>query len=256
MDLGLSGRRALVLGSSSGLGRAIASTLADEGARVVVAGRDVDRLQATEAEIGAAGHVAGDITENDVVDRLVAEAAGMLGGLDILIGNTGGGRPGGLLEVTADDEDQGYRRMLRPQLRAARAAIPHLRQGAPGRLVFITARSILEASPELALSSVFRSGVAAAARTLALELAPDVLVNVVVPGQFDTGALERFQRQTAQIEGIDYEHVREDHRRAIPLGRYGTADELAAAVAFLCSSKASYITGTVLRVDGGSVKGF
>ena len=256
MDLGLTGRRALVFGSSSGLGRAVAAGFVAEGADVVVAGRDTGRLEATVAEIGAVGSVAGDIVETGSVERLVEEAAALLGGLDIVIGNTGGGKPGGLADVSSDDEDDAYARMLRPQLRLARAAAGHLQVRPPGRLVFITARSILEASPELALSSVFRSGVAAAARTLALELAPDVLVNVVVPGQFDTPALERFQRQTARLEGVEIDEVRERHRASIPLGRFGSADELAAAVVFLCSTQASYITGTVVRVDGGSVIGF
>ena len=103
--------------------------------------------------------------------------------------NTGGGPPGGMTEVSAADEVAAYERMLRPALAVSRAAIGHLRAGGDGRLVYITARSVVEASPELALSGVFRSGVAAAARSLAIELAPDVLVNVVVPGQFDTGSL-------------------------------------------------------------------
>jgi NAD(P)-dependent dehydrogenase (short-subunit alcohol dehydrogenase family) len=146
--------------------------------------------------------------------------------------------------------------MLRSALEVSRAAAPHLRQGDGGALVYLTARSVVEASPELALSSVFRSGVAALARSLALELAPAVRVNVVVTGQFGTGGLARFEQFRAEHEGRDADAIRAEHTAAIPLGRVGRAEELADVAVFLCSRRASFVTGAVVRVDGGASRGF
>ena len=258
MDLGLTGRRALVLGSSSGLGRAVAASLATEGAAVAVVSRDAARAAPAQAATGAAVALVGDLSEPGTGARLVADAVAALGGLDIVVVNTGGGKPGPITETDGAD-DAAYHSMLRPVLEVSRAAAPHVTAGGaanPGRLVYLTARSVVEASPDLALSSVFRSGVNAAARSLALELAPAATVNVVITGQFDTPALARFEAARAAREGRPVADVRAEHIAATPVGRLGTPEEFADVVTFLCSARAGFVTGTAVRVDGGAVHGF
>lgn len=255
MDLGLTDRRALVLGSSSGLGRSVAAALAAEGARVAVVSRDRDRADEAASATGAAAALTADLTVPGSGTEVVEAAVGALGGLDILVVNTGGGTPGPIL-ATAGRDDAAYHSMLRPALEVSRAAAPHVTAGGDGRIVYLTARSVVEATPELALSSVFRSGVHAAARSLALELAPRATVNVVVTGQFDTPALARFEAMRAERDGVSVEEVRAEHIAAIPMGRLGTAEEFADVVTFLCSARTSFVTGSVVRIDGGAVRGF
>ena len=255
MDLGLQQARALVLGSTSGLGRAVAGRLVAEGADVVVAGRDPARAQAAAKAVGARTGLAADLADEGAGRLLVEGAVALLGGLDVCVVNTGGGRTGGIM-ATEGHEQAAYDSMLRPALEVARAAAPHLAERGRGRLLFLTARSVLEATPELALSSVMRSGVTAAARSLALELAPHTNVNVVATGQYDTPALERFEAARSAAEDRSAAEVRKAHVASIPLGRLGTADEFADVVTFLCSARASFVTGSVVRVDGGAVRGF
>ena len=256
MDLGLTGRRALVTASTEGLGLATARALATEGARVAVSGRRAERAAEVAGSLPDGVGVAGDLRAGGGPEAVIAAAVEQLGGLDILVVNTGGAAPGGMVDKDGTAWDAGYASVLRPALALARAAVPHLRRSDAGRMVFVTARSVLETTPDLALSGVFRSGVVAAARVLAEELAPEVLVNVAVPGQFDTGGLRRFEEFAAERDGTTVAEVRRGHEAAAPLGRVGRAEEFGDVVAFLCSARASFVTGSVVRIDGGAVRGY
>lgn len=256
MELGLDGRRALVLASSSGLGAAVARGLAAEGARVAVTSRDAGRGAVTRDDVGAEVALTGDLAVAGTAERFVDEAVDALDGLDVLVVNTGSaGGVGSLLDRDAATDEAAYAAMLRPAMAAMRHAAPHLRTSDQGRIVVLTARSIAEATNELALSSVFRSAVAAAARSMALDFAPEVTVNVVVTGQFDTAALARYQEAAAAARGCSPADIRAEHIADTPMQRVGRPEELGDVVTFLCSSRASFVTGTAIRVDGGSLRG-
>ena len=256
MDLGLKDKKALVLGSTSGLGLAIAKQLLAEGANVVISGRDESKAENAANSSGIKKYVTGDLTISGQAKKMIDQAVEILGGLDIIVINTGGGTPGGILDVSDDAKNLAFASMLNSALEAARASAPHLMKAGNARMLFVTARSVVEATPELALSSVYRSGVAAAARSLAIEMAPDVLVNVIIPGPFDTPAYGKFSSWISSKEGISIDEVRIQEEAKIPLGRLGKAEEFADVVTFICSPRASYVNGSVIRVDGGAVKGF
>lgn len=244
MDLGLSGRRALVVAASRGLGRACATTLIAEGARVFISSRDPS---ATAAAIGAAGSVAADISADGEPDRVVAAAVQALGGLDVLIVNSGGPPPGTFQDVPVSSWDTAYQLTLMSAVRLVHAALPHLRGSDQARVVFIGSISVRQPVPALALSNSLRGAVTGLAKTLAMELAGDrITVNTVAP---DTILTDRIRQLAGSEEGVNAMAAR------APMGRLGTPEEFAAAVVFLCSRQAAYITGQTLGVDGGSLRG-
>ncbi|HKC19670.1 MAG TPA: SDR family oxidoreductase [Candidatus Dormibacteraeota bacterium] len=244
MDLGLGGRRALVTAASKGLGRECASGLIAEGARVFISSRDP---AATASAIGAAGSVAADISAAGEPARVVAAAMDALGGLDILVVNAGGPPPGTFQDVALPSWDTAYQLTLMSAVRLVRAALPHLRESDQGRIVFIGSISVRQPIPTLALSNSLRGAVTGLAKTLSLELASSrITVNTVAPDAILTDRIR-------QLAGSD-EGVKAMEERA-PMRRLGTPEEFAAAVVFLCSRQAGYITGQTLGVDGGSLRG-
>ncbi len=260
MDLGLQGKTALVLASSRGLGRAIATELAAEGANVVISSRDESALAATAAEIHEAtgaevAHFSADVTRSEDVQRLVTQTVERFGGVDALVTNTGG-PPGGTFEDFGDEEWQSaFELTLLNVVRAVRAVLPSMRELGGGRIVNVASSSIKQPIEGLTLSNTFRAGIAGLAKSLSAELAPDgILVNTVGPGRISTDRSAGMDASQAEARGVSTEEVREEMAARIPLGRYGTPEEFAKVVAFLASPSNSYLTGQAILVDGGMVR--
>lgn len=245
MDLGLSGRTAIVCGASSGIGLAVAEALTREGANVSMFGRRRDLLEREAERLGALP-VRGDLTNPKHLDALVAQTLDAFGGLDILILNGGGPPVASAVTMTVEQVETAFELLLAPHLRLVALALPHLRASAGGRIVAIEGTAVKEPVPNLALSNTVRAGVVGWLRTLARELGPDgVTVNTVAPGRIDTERL----RSLAPNGYTDTE------LEPVSLRRIGAPAEIADVVCFLASERASYVTGTVVPVDGGLLQG-
>jgi len=254
MDLSLAGRRAAVAASSSGLGFAIAARLAAEGASVAICGRDRDRIDRAASTIdGVVSASVCDVSKRGATAEWLASVAADFGGLDIVIPNAGGPPPGSFDDGGPETWDRGYDLTLRSALEAAQAAGSHL--GSGGALLFLTSSSVRQPVGTLAMSTVFRAGVAALAKLLADEWAPrGIRVNHLIPGRIATDRVATLDADLATRTGSTPAEVRQRFEGTLPLGRYGEPDEFAAAAAFLVSGAASYITGATLAVDGGALR--
>ena len=243
MDLGIRDRVALVLGGSKGIGRAVATELAAEGARVAIASRSRERLDEVAREIGASAFEH-DNADLDRIPALVDAVTAALGPIDILVTNTGGppGRPDPL-SPTREEWELAHRTLLLAPLELIGAVVPGMRERGWGRIVNIGSSTVREPAPLLMLSNAERSATLAAFKTIAQDVASaGITLNTVLPGRIATERLyELFGREQAEAIG----------REQVPLGRLGTPEELSAAVVFLCSERASYITGVAVLVDGG-----
>ena len=242
MDLGLEGRTAIVCGATSGMGLAIAEALAAEGANVAMFGRRRDLLEREAERVGALA-VQGDLTIPQHLERLVRSTVGAFGAVDVLVLN-GGGPPAGLASsLTAQAVEDAVALLLTPHVTLVGHCLPHLRASERGRIVAIESTSVKEPIDNLALSNSVRPGVVGWLRTLARELGPDgVTVNSIAPGRIDTDRLRTLYGE----DGPPPEAL-----AAIAAGRLGTTAEIAAVACFLASDRASYVTGTVIPVDGG-----
>lgn len=244
MDLGIEGKVALVLGASRGIGEAVARELAAEGARVAIAARSLERLEGVADAIGAVPFEH-DNASTQSAPRLVAQVSERLGPLEILVTNTGGppASPDALGPST-EQWQQAYETLVRSPLELVRAALPGMRERGFGRIVNISSSSAREPIEGLMLSNTHRAALLAAFKTLSRAVAGDgVTVNSVLPGRIAT---ERIYELAGSRD-----RAQERARAEVPAARLGAPQELAAAVAFLCSVRASYITGVALLVDGG-----
>jgi 3-oxoacyl-[acyl-carrier protein] reductase len=247
MDLGLSGRVALVTGASKGIGRAIAAELVAEGARVAVASRSEERIRATGAEIGATGF-AHDTADVEGAADLIARVEQELGPVDVLVTNSGGPPPGpDPLGFTREQWQDAYRMLVLGPLALIDAAMPGMRSRGWGRIVGVSSSAVREPIPVLMLSNAHRSGLLAAFKTIARDVAGDgVTLNTLLTGRIATDRL-------ADNHG-SLDAAAEAAKTDVPAARLGTVEEMAAAAAFLCSTRAGYITGEAIRVDGGMTR--
>jgi 3-oxoacyl-[acyl-carrier protein] reductase len=251
MDLGLSGTAAIVGGASAGMGLAISEALAGEGCAVTMCARGEKRLEESAGRIPGAIPIAGDVRDPALLERLVDETVSARGRLDIVVNNAGGPPPG-TFESTPDEAwADAFELSLRSVVRLTRLALPHLRQSGRGRVVNITSWSVREPIPHLILSNAIRPGVLGWAKTLAHEVGRDgITVNTIAPGKVATGRMRELWEAQPDPAAAEAEDI-----ASIPVGRMGTPEEIAAAVVFLCSARAGYISGVVLPVDGGALHG-
>jgi 3-oxoacyl-[acyl-carrier protein] reductase len=260
MDLGLNGRRALVLAASSGLGRATATELAREGARVALCSRDLQRARAAADDIaqetgGEVHAFEADVADGASLEALFENVVGELGGLDVLVANAGGPPPGGFAGTSEDAWDRAYRLTLQSVARSARLAIPHLREAGGGSILALASSSVVQPIPNLLLSNVFRPAVRALCKHLAEEYAGDgIRVNVLSPGRIHTPRVDQLDQANAERRGSTPEQVRAEAVAKIPLGRLGEPAEFGRVAAFVSSPAASYLTGIHLLADGGLVR--
>ena len=260
MDLGLTGKAAAVAAASRGLGRATAHALAAEGCAVALCGRDEARVREAAEQIARATGartlaVKADVGVAAECHDFVTRAAEVFGRLDILVTNTGGPRPGAFEAVGDEGWEEAYRVTLANVVHLVRAAIPHMRARRWGRIVNIASLSAQQPIQGLALSNTFRPAIVGLAETLANELGKDgILVNTVCPGYTRTERLDEVAEARARVMGVTPAQVIEALGRSAPLGRVAEPEELAAVIAFLCSERASYVTGTTIAVDGGATR--
>jgi 3-oxoacyl-[acyl-carrier protein] reductase len=259
MKLGLENRKALVLGASKGLGAAIAVSLANEGAEVFGASRSVDQIAALNGslESGAKGRIialAVDLTNKASRDALVQQVLAQ-GGVDILINNTGGPAPGEARSTAPESWASGFDAMVLSVIEITQALLPKMVERKWGRIVTLTSSGIESPIPRLAISNGLRQAILGWSKTLASEVAADnITVNIIVTGRVHTDRVDQLDEAAAKRQNTSLDEVRKASLATIPAGRYGRPEELADVVTFLASDRASYVTGTKIRVDGGMIR--
>jgi 3-oxoacyl-[acyl-carrier protein] reductase len=245
MDLGLRGRTAIVCGASAGMGLAIAEAFVEEGANVAMFARRRDVLEREAERVGALS-VRGDVTTPRDLERLVEKTIEAFGAIDVLVNNSGGPPRGAALGLGPEAYESAVELLLLSAIRLTNLCLPYLEAGRHGRIVNITSSTVREPTDNLVLSNAVRPGVIGWAKTLAREVGPKgITVNSIAPGRIDT----------ERIREVYPDGPNEDDLKTISLRRLGTPREIADVVCFLASDRASYVTGSVIPVDGGLTRG-
>jgi len=259
MDLGLQGKTALVLGGSKGLGRGVADALASEGVAVALVARGKEALDRAVAEITARGGraigIPGDTADWPSIEHAAVSARDQFGPIDILLNNSGGPPPARVIGIAPELWEAQFRSMVLVYFRLTDLMLPEMRKRGWGRILNVASESVIQPIPQIAISNTLRSAVVGWAKTLASEVARDgVTVNTLLPGAFETDRVLQVQRATSAQQGVTMEELAQRVARGIPVGRMGKPAEFGAFAAFLASPLAGYITGSMFRLDGGSVR--
>jgi 3-oxoacyl-[acyl-carrier protein] reductase len=258
VNLGLDGKTALVVGGGSGLGHAVALALAAEGANVVAAGRRADAVESTAELIASAGGAAVgvqlDLTDVGTFAPALAEARTRFGDVDILFNSGGGPPPTPAGGQPLDLWQRQFESIVLGVIQLTDLVVPGMKERGWGRIITNTSSGVIVPIPNLGLSNAFRLALVGWSKTLAREVAPDgITVNVVVPGRILTDRIRELNEAQAAREGTTTADVERASIASIPVGRYGDPAEYAATVAFLAGAQAAYITGSLIRVDGGAI---
>lgn len=259
MELNLEGKTALIMASSQGLGKAVATELVKEGTNVMISSRNPEKLNKVQEELKAIGKgkvafFPADITKSEDIQQLVKETKKVFGSIDILINNAGGPPSSSFEDLSDEDWENSFQLNLLSYIRAIREVLPDLKENG-GKIINIASSSIKQPIPGLILSNTFRLGIVGLSKTLAEELGPyKILINTVAPGRIATDRITELDEITAKKQNKTMEEITQKAQDSIPLGRYGTPEEFAKIVVFLVSDVNTYVTGSSLMIDGGSVK--
>lgn len=257
MELNLENKTVLVTAGSKGIGLATALGFHNGGAKVAICGRSQDKLDAAAAQMPGCLALIGDVSKSQDIDRVVNAVTAEFGGVDVLVNNAGGPPPGLFEDLADEDWNKAIELTLMSVIRATRLVLPHMRSQKWGRIINISSSGVKQPVPGLTLSNSIRMAVLGWAKTLANQVAGDnVLVNTVCPGFTNTDRVTQILEQQSAASGKSTEEIAAAIATQIPMQRIGEPEEIANLAVFLGSEAASYITGTSIQVDGGSVQGF